>query len=246
MRSFVKGFAGSISFLTVLPAKAGELTNHRSMIATFPLAGFIIGALLAAASLALERFTAPLLTATLLVALSVVLTGGLHLDGLADTADGLASGFDKKRIIEVMNDHVNGSFAQIAIVLALVLKIALLSSFDHGLASSLLVAPVFARWSLVLTMCVSRYPDKEGLAKSFFDQADLLTLIVSGTLLLLLTIAFIPLRQVFIALAAVIVSSVALAKYFEYRIGGNTGDTLGAIVEINEIVAFFILLLVSV
>lgn len=246
MRALVKGAFNSIGFLTILPAGTDSSLDDRShMIATFPLAGLVIGVVLAFAVMAFNYLQSPLVSAVSLVIIMIVITGGLHLDGLADTADGLASGFDKDKTLAVMTDHANGTFAVLALVAAVLLKVAIISSFTSGarsdeLIQALLITPVIARWSLVLVLYFSKYPNKDGLAGSFFTSTTSFSLLIATAASLIFSLAIFPYKLVLIIFICVLTSTLLLGRYFEYRISGNTGDTLGAILEINEIILLFI------
>lgn len=245
MPAFLRGALYSAGFLTILPLRVkGELKDHSLMAASFPLVGLLIGMVLSLCGMALSDLSAPALTAVVIVAVWVALTGGLHMDGLADTADGLASGFDRKKILKVMDDHASGTFAILAVIFAILIKIAVLVELEGNLPLILLVAPVYARWSMVLVLFLSNYPDKDGLAKPFFDETGGFTLLISTSILFIVSLSALPYSTALVMLMSALSVTMVAAKYFEYRIGGNTGDTLGAILEINEISMLFIFFLI--
>lgn len=245
MPAFLKGFLYSIGFLTVLPVRIpGELKHYPYMSAAFPLVGLVIGLILAGAGIVLAYLNAPLASAVILICLWIGLTGGLHLDGLADTADGLAAGFSSEKTLKVMADHTNGTFAVISIVLTILFKVSVLSALTGSQSMALLVAPVLGRWSVTLTLFLSKYPEKDGLAKPFFSETKGRSLFAATVIAF--AISFVVLQSKEAAIIVMILNyfvTFLLLQYFESRIGGNTGDTLGAIVEINEAAILLMFLL---
>ena len=200
----------------------------------YPLVGFLIGALLAVLDILLRGSDAGVHAALLLLAW-VLLTGGLHLDGLADSADAWAGGHgDPQRTLEIMKDPRSGPAAVTLVVLVLVLKYAALTALvRHTAWTALIIAPILGRAALVLLFTSTRYIRQGGLgarqAEHLPRHLAFLVLGIVGTavlavagwnglLLLLVTIAGIYLlRRMMIA-----------------RIGGMTGDTLGASCELTE------------
>ena len=130
------------------------------------MVGLAVGACLALASLAVDRVVPPGVGAMLLVALWAALTGGLHLDGLADTCDGLGGGWSRERALAIMRDVRSGPYGVTAIVLVLGLKAAALASLPEGLAwRALLLAPVVGRAGpLLLVVAAAHRPVRRGPA----------------------------------------------------------------------------------
>lgn len=245
MPAFLKPALQAISFLTILPVGIrGQFKQHSYMSATFPLVGLLIGSILALAAALLASFNAPVVGAAILAVIWIVMTGGLHLDGLADTADGLASGFDRDKIIKVMSDPANGTFAVISIAMTIILKVSILSTLAGAQILALLVAPVIARWTIVLTLFFSKYPEKDGIAKTFFIETKSLSFFIATATMLIISFILLPYATASAMVLTAFFLTIFAGKYFELRIGGNTGDTLGAIVEINEIIVLLLFLAV--
>ncbi len=234
----LKSFSTALSFLTVIrlpftpPILSGaELAESFSC---FPLAGLVLGAAYCAVALALRGLVPLPIHAVLVCTLMVVLTRGLHLDGLADLADGLWGGATPERRLEIMKDSRTGSFGVLALILAICLKI----SSIYGLLSAnalapLLLAPVFARFAMVATAYGSSYARREGLGRPFLEnmktnhlaRAALFCAVAAGIAGPLYLLYFVPvLGSVFF------IRSVSTGM-----IGGITGDVLGAVNEVNEI-----------
>jgi adenosylcobinamide-GDP ribazoletransferase len=186
------------------------------------------------------RLVPPLLLAVLISATLAVLTRALHLDGLADLADGIGGGYTPQRRLEIMKDSHTGAFGAVAIVLALGFKIAAMNTLlEHRFWAPFLLAPMFSRFSMVLAAHRSHYARAAGgLAKPFLEHmtgrevlhACLTTAIVSILFSPSLTLFFFPL---------VLGSVWSVRRLTQRTLGGITGDVLGAINEINEVLLFF-------
>jgi adenosylcobinamide-GDP ribazoletransferase len=196
--------------------------------------GVALGGSLALASLALDRLAPPAVAGMLLVALWVALTGGLHLDGLADTADGLGGGWTRDRALAIMRDGRSGPYGVTAIVLVLGLKAVSLASLPDGLVSrTLLAATVLGRTGPLLMVRLCPPARAEGAGHSFAAGAPLPGLLAGG--LLTMAVCWITLGHWgLLPLATAILATWGLAVVLRRRLGGFTGDTLGALVEAIE------------
>jgi len=230
----------ALTFLTKLPwpwrGPADAAALARSMF-WFPWVGAILGLIFWAAWAGLQKVLPTPAAAALLLALTVWVTGGLHLDGLADTADGLGGGHTPETALTIMKDSRVGAFGVISLILVLVLKFSLFLSLapqTRG-AGALLLFPVISRWGMVLLAYLSPYARPEGglgqamtlgVSPRVLIGASLstggLSLLILGAPGLVLCIA-----------AAVLVWLGSL--YFHHRLGGITGDVLGATNEVLEV-----------
>jgi adenosylcobinamide-GDP ribazoletransferase len=198
----------------------------------------------------LNREIAALFAVTMLI----TVTGGLHLDGIADTADGLFSYRTRERMLEIMRDSTLGANGVIALVLTILLKFTLLSHIPgHGALFAVLATPILGRTALTwhsASACYARevrgigdYVNQTGLPQALAATA------VSFSLILLLLVLF-GVRTALIPAVAMllILPSIALATgfavYLKNRLGGITGDTIGASIELSEMLSFFVILLV--
>jgi adenosylcobinamide-GDP ribazoletransferase len=200
----------------------------------FPLVGLVLGMLLVAAHAAASALVGPALAAVLVVALWAALTGGLHLDGLADCCDGLLVSAPRERRLEILRDPRVGSFAVTGVVLALLLKTAAVYSQPSALPG-LLLAPVWARWWILLA---ARRPAARpgGLGSSFAETLTTRTLALASLLpLVLLGLAMWWNVRSLIGVALGGVTCLGVLRLAQVRIGGVTGDVLGAVVELSEI-----------
>jgi adenosylcobinamide-GDP ribazoletransferase len=224
----------AFSFLTVIPMPT--LAYQPGLLGRagrwFPLVGLTIGGLLFLAHQGLSLLFTPLLTAALVTTLWAALTGGLHLDGLADCCDGLLAATSRERRLEIMRDPRTGAFAVVGVVLFLLLKVTALAALPAA-APALLVAPTWARW---LLLWVARQPLARpgGLGADFAagltGRALVWGLLLPlGLLLLLLTI------QAFVAVVVAIGVTGWLMRAARLRLGGVTGDVYGLVVELSEL-----------
>ncbi len=240
----MKAFLHALTFLTRLPVriKPDPQAWNRS-VAYYPLVGAVIGLLLFVAASVLRLFYGPALSAVLLVALWVWLTGGLHLDGLMDTADGLGSSRSRERMLEIMKDSRVGAMGVLAAVLVLAVKGAavgnLLASADtQTLLALSVLPPVLGRAALLLSIAWWPYltRDGKGIAEGLKQGLTPARRTVALTACAALTLALAgPVLAVL--LTGVFLFTVWRGNYsICRRLGGLTGDTYGALLEVTETV----------
>ncbi len=245
MKNSFSGLQSALGFLTVLPLGKNIEWNGRRMLAWFPVAGLILGLLLALWDALLGLLAGPALRAVLDVLFLVVLTGGLHLDGLADAADGLFGHRGKERALEIMRDSRIGAWGVLALLAVLGVKTsALYDLLSNGvdpwrLALGLTFIPVFGRLSQCITMRLLPYcRGKEGMAHSFFG---------SGQPWLPASVCLLPflfLLGVLPALACIGMFCCglgALLLWYRKLLGCITGDMIGAVCECCEALLFVVL-----
>ncbi|MFH1076812.1 MAG: adenosylcobinamide-GDP ribazoletransferase [Pseudomonadota bacterium] len=243
MRALIR----AISFLTILPigkrrldiVSEEELADSMSW---FPLAGLIPGFLVFALSLLSPSWLPASVVAFISLVVCVVITGGLHLDGLADWADGL-SATSRADILRIMKDTHTGAFGVSAISLVLLGKYSAIFeiiSSRHGLFA-LLLAPMIARWTLTLVAVSSPYPRLEGgTGKAFVGQGGWKTIVKATVVILLAALAAAGLMKGMIYILAAGCSAWLIRSHSIARIGGVTGDILGAACELVEVVVLFV------
>jgi len=233
----MKSFKIALQFLTILPLRIKSEPKKEDFgksLLYFPLVGLLIGLLLSLTAV-IFFFLPNIVAAALVLIVSVVITGGIHLDGFSDTCDGFYGRNPKERILEIMRDSRIGVMGVIGIVSILLLKFTLFTSIPKNLLwKSLIMMSVFARWSQVFACFSSNYARADGKAKYFIEYAGKKELILGAlftvliflllakvTGLILFTLAFLP---VFLFI-----------NYAKSKIGGMTGDTIGAASEIAEV-----------
>jgi adenosylcobinamide-GDP ribazoletransferase len=238
LRPLVAAFA----FLTRLPVWSGPLRDvdlGRSLT-FFPIVGLVLGLVLRGVGSLLVGVVEPTLAAVVLVALLAALTGGLHLDGVADVFDGLGGGRgDKQRTLDIMRDSRIGAHGAAALVLLLLAKVfAVADLLARRDLASLVVFPAVARWAVTPAIVFHPYARPEGLGRAFNGEARPWQ-VAGATAILALAIG--ALGQRFIAPAAgALVAASLLALWLRRRLGGLTGDVYGAAIELAEVAALAI------
>ena len=227
----IKSFFAALSFISRLPVPARlsqglEIEQYQRSIVTFPLVGLLLGAIAGAVVMLLQPWCGGPLAALLGVLALALLTGGFHLDGLADTCDGIFSARRRERMLEIMRDSRLGTHGGLRGTSAL---------------AALAAACAVGRGMAVLLMYRQRYAREEGLGNLFIGKITLRqTLITMGIALALATVLLgvNGLRAALITLVLVW----ALGQALKRTLGGQTGDTLGAAIELGEVIFLLALL----
>jgi adenosylcobinamide-GDP ribazoletransferase len=214
----------------------------------FPLVGALVGAInVGVWWLARHVLPAPVAVG-LMLAVSMLVTGGFHEDGLADTCDGLGAGGSRERILGIMKDSRIGAFGALGLLLALGLKWTTLIALPAALFPSLLVtAHMLSRWcAIALIWRLPYVRDEDGKSKPFADRLSGKEWVLSGAIGALGLIPWLSAeraalepRILLIAAACAALTAGIAAGYFRRRIGGYTGDCLGAVQQLAEL-AFLI------
>jgi adenosylcobinamide-GDP ribazoletransferase len=234
----MKGFIAAIRFLTILPIPGKGSSAGKTLgksIPFFPLVGLLVGLIAAISDYAVSRALPPLPASVLTVMILFGLSGGLHMDGLADTADGFFSARDRDRMMEIMRDSRIGVMGVLAVASVLMLKVSLLTViFASSRWAVILLMPLAGRAAIVSLMTALPYVRPEGgLATLFAAHRSWLTVVWSWGLLFALSGWLAPEIGLPGALLAVIVTAL-FTLYTRRKIGGYTGDTLGAVCELAE------------
>jgi len=232
----------ALGFLTAWPQKTsapqpGDLGRSAGW---FPAVGLFIGAVLAAAHWGLGQLFPPLLTGALVVALWAALTGGLHLDGLADCGDGLLAAVPVERRLEIMRDPCLGSFGGLSLVLYLLLKVVAVSALpaaSWAAAFALCFSPMLARWLLLL---VARQPSARpgGMGAAF--ALGLKPAIIVLAALLPLALMVLGGWATLAAAALALLVTLGVIAVARARLGGVTGDVFGLSVELAELAVLLV------
>ena len=185
--------------------------------------------------LLLQAVMPPLLLAALACAFMTFVTRGFHLDGLADLADGIGGGYTPERRLEIMKDSATGAFGALAVIFAIVLKTSAIYSLIMAKSwIALAIVPAMGRFAIVVTAYKSPCARTEGLAKSSIEFVTRGTLLAAASFAVVLTLLLVPkFAAVFIGAATL---SALLVRALAHRLlGGVTGDVLGAVSEITEV-----------
>jgi len=234
--SLLRPLAVAFAFLTRLPVRIGEAQDtevgHAS--AFFPVVGFVLGLALVAAAWLLSALPHSL-AAVGVVALLAVMTGGLHLDGLADVFDGLGGGHgDRERMLAIMRDSRIGAHGALALILVVLAKTFAVSvALQRNELWAVLLFPAIARWAVVLLIVAFPYVREVGLGRTFNDQvsATEVAWATTFTAALVLWSGTRALQPTAIALGV----ALAFALWMRRRLGGLTGDAYGAAIELAEV-----------
>lgn len=232
--------------------EAEGLSDLDGLAKYLPAVGALLGAILALSAIAITLLThSSLLTAAIITVEWLILTGGLHFDGLMDTADGIFSHRSRERMLEIMQDSRVGNMAVMAGISVFILKIAALSTLPaEVLPIVLILAPTLGRFAETFAIAKYPYARAEGKGKVWHDTtrfpADVLAAAVIPVALVaafsyLLGAAAIVVAYLLISLAV----GWAASAYFASRLGGHTGDTYGAVVEITETISLVIFSLLA-
>jgi adenosylcobinamide-GDP ribazoletransferase len=225
----------ALQFLTLFPwpARTERSADEigRSAI-FFPLTGLLLGLILVLANWLVRPFTTSGLCSVVLVALLAFLTGGLHLDGLADTFDGLGAGGDRDRMLAVMDDSRTGVFGVVAVVLVILFKLHAIESMADQIWRALLCAPLLARWAMVL-LAFRAKAAKGGLGSIWIATMAPKHFLIATASAVILVAAILQIAGLLLMMW-VALFAMALKHYFHRRLGGVTGDVFGAVGELTE------------
>jgi adenosylcobinamide-GDP ribazoletransferase len=234
-------FFAALQFLTIMPPVLRQMSTPREMgraVGFFPLVGLLLGGVLLGIDEAARLFWAPGLVAALVLAVWVISSGALHLDGLLDTCDGLLGGRTVEDRLRIMKDPRVGAFGVAGGTLFVLLKYMALASLEDRTAAFLL-APVLGRWGMVLAIVLFPYARAEGLGRSLKDHAGWRA-IAFATLTAGAACWLAAGERGLLALAVAFVATWLAARFTLQRLPGLTGDIYGAICEIVELLVLLI------
>ena len=234
--------------MTRIPIKADvgfDEEFHKSIV-YFPLVGFVIGLIsFVIGSFAIEIFD-PFITSIFIVAGEVILTGGLHIDGLGDTFDAIYSNRDKERMLEIMKDSRLGTNSLLAILFLILIKIGLLNSAINGNLMYLIIfMPMISRLGVIVMLYKTVTPRKVGMGNIFIGKATLsmfTTAIVYTVAIIIIISKFIFLStnlniiKLLISIVAVMLFDYLFKNHIYKKIDGVTGDILGCTIELGELI----------
>lgn len=237
-------------FLTRLPIRSTMAWQEGDLAASvpaFPIVGALLGLLGAGAyALASSFGLPPLIAATLAVALSILITGALHEDGLADIADGFGGGRIREEKLRIMRDSRLGSYGTLALVMGVVLRLGAIASLAQPsiVAVSLIAAGALSRAAMPIAMTMMQQARAAGLAASV-GKPHPGRAAASALIAFLLTCLCLPLTQMVAVIAASLLGASILLILAKRQIGGITGDVLGALQQVVEIFALLILVAIN-
>ena len=234
------GLARAIAFLTILPVPpipttmTGSEVGLTGVAAWLPVIGAAVGALAGGVRVGAEQLLGRTPATVLAMIALVVMTGALHQDGLADTADGLGARGNRSRRLRVMRDSATGVFGALALIGWALLLLTTLASLDASRALiALVVACALARWAALVHAAATPPARASGLGAALHVSPIVLGL--ATTTSLALALALCGLTPGAIALVAALLVAALSVTFARRTLGGRTGDTLGATIAITEV-----------
>ena len=238
-----------VRFLTIFPISWGNREDERffqSSLIWFPLIGLLIGGV---SALFVSFFVAVLpgsLTAVLAMVLLAGISGCLHLDGLADSGDGLLCGRSRELALEIMRDSRTGAMGVIALAFLLLAKYSALSSLaPQFLISSVVLMPMAGRTAILLSMAILPYARSGGGLGRLFYSAHSRKAAITGLLFCGFVSLFYSVAIALSVISAIFVTVGFFSFWCHRKLGGATGDTLGAVCELTEVAVGIGIVIVS-
>lgn len=222
-----------LQFATRLPLPYMEDVQERDLqrgVKYLPLVGIVVGLILWAVYRIIFVFDTFVAAVTAVLA-EAVITGGLHQDGLADTFDGLYSNKNSQEMLAVMRDSRLGTNGVVAVTGVLLLKVALIHAVSRP--ETLLIMPVFSRLAMVYGISFSTSARKSGLGYAFIEGVGRADALLASLITIVVSFYFINLMDAIALMALMLAISMVFIEVCRLKIGGMTGDTLGALEEIS-------------
>jgi len=242
----------ALQFLTRLPIPSNVPYTEELFANTpryYPLVGMFVGLLCALVFLLSSQLFEIALAVALMMMCSVLITGAFHEDGLADTFDGVGGGLTRNKALDIMKDSRLGTYGSLALVLILLLKFTSLSSLNTTvIVIGLVAGHGLSRLSSVVVMLSSQYVRDHGTGKPVangIDQTSSVIVLLTGLVCLLLTLFGVSLTAMVFGLIGLGVGHLVMRWFYTKKLGGYTGDTLGAVQQVSE-VGFYLGLAASV
>jgi adenosylcobinamide-GDP ribazoletransferase len=262
-RAQLRACAAAFSFLTRIPASAviaHDVSDLSAGAVYFPVVGLVVGAAGAIVFGLAAKVWSPTIAVIVSVGFTVWLTGAFHEDALADALDGFGGGWDRAQVLAIMKDSRIGSYALLGVLLVVATKLAALRAiFDAApvrrgfvaggtiaVARALIVAHVLGRWSSVALLADHEYVrspgvnEREGAGRPFVGAVNRTRLAIATGLALLIAVTALGRGTLLVVVITAVVVWLA-GRYFERRIGGITGDALGAANQLVELAVYLTL-----
>ncbi|HAV10695.1 MAG TPA: adenosylcobinamide-GDP ribazoletransferase [Dehalococcoidia bacterium] len=239
------GFWVALQFLTIFPVPRrfiAKMEHVGESVVYFPIIGLIIGIILALLSIALSYVFPRQIVSVLLVIALAVLTGAHHIDGVADTFDGIIAGKSKAERMTIMSDTKIGTFGITAIALVLLFKYSTL--VVTGGIQPLILMTVLSRWSMVSILFMFNSAKKSGMGFAYKQGATWQRFLMATIITLLIAIVLSGWNGL-ILIMLIWLLSFGIGKWVQSRIDGITGDTCGALNEINEAMTLLFIVCIS-
>ena len=254
----MKRFISILQFMTRIPINidTGFDEEFHKTITYFPLVGLVLGVLIYIIGLVSGIFFDSFITSIIVTLALVILTGGLHIDGLGDTFDAIYSYRDKERMLEIMKDSRLGTNSLLAIMFLILLKIGFIYSIiNNNLLWTVIFMPVVARLGVIVMMYKTVTPRENGMGNLFIGKVStsMFTIAILYTIILIIGIS----KLIFLAStfeAMMLISTIIILfifnnlfkKHIYIKIDGVTGDILGCTIELGELIYLFCIYLLLI
>lgn len=251
----MKDFIIALQFLTrfTINSKKFELSKEDLANSTvcFPIIGLVIGSFLILINFVLSLFLPVLVVDSFIIISLIFITRGLHLDGYADTIDGFASGRNKKEILDIMSDSRVGAIGVIGVFCLLIIKFSLIHEISIEVKNiALILMCVLGRWAIVMAAASSDYAkDNNGLGKPFTDYVGTKEFVFATIITVLIGWGLFSWGPLYykgiILILMVYLVNLSLIKFVKEKIDGVTGDILGALCEVTEVLVLFFIMIID-
>jgi len=240
----------SLQFLTRIPIPFKldvKKDNFFKIASYFPFVGFVIGIIQFGFYIILKNYFSREILMMIIVAISYILTGAMHIDGLADTFDGLFSNKNKENMLEIMRDSRLGTNGVLAVVFIILLKTMALAEISTNMINAaILLTAVIGRLCIVFSILISKSARKgEGLGGLMLGMVGIREFLIASIISIFIAYFIISLITFIKILTLTFLIAFLSTKYISYKIGGMTGDTLGAINELSELSVLLCFLLIK-
>ena len=251
MPPFLLAFRAAFTFLTRIPVGGFPYppATWQWISIWFPVVGLVLGSMASLLFYILPHSLSFESRAILIVGFGLIITGGFHEDGLADTADALGGAYDKDRVLEILKDSRIGAFGGMALVIALALRVNLLADLEHKMMWGLILGQSLSRAASTMQLALFPYVRNPHAASKSKDVAVsgtlqfIMALFWSGCILMAAWYMGLSIASVMTLVISMGVMLYMLGHYFMRRAGGLTGDFLGSTQQITELTILFILVI---
>lgn len=241
MRTFLRRFFIAVQFLTRLPVAIDSSASEKELgnaTAFFPLVGVIVGGGAALVFLLLQHVLPLPVTVLIAIIFTTFITSGFHEDGLADAFDGFGGGWTKDRTLEIMRDSRIGTYGTLALIFLILGKLNFLISLPHGqIWRWLIVAHAVARWTTLPLCAWLPYARAEGQGKLVAKQVGAFEIIIASAIVLLV-LSLLPWKAALAAFLVAAFLTLLSGLFFRSRLGGLSGDCLGATNQLTEVALY--------
>jgi len=241
----INRFLTALQFLSVIPISGRTETDPRELgrsMGYFPMVGLLLGLILAFSNELLSDILPNTVTDGILMIILIVFSGALHLDGLADTVDGLAGGNTREEALHIMRDSRVGAIGVVGLIMTLLLKYVSLVNIPDEVMNKILIAmPMISRYSMVQLSFFSDYarPDA-GIGQPFTRYVGNREFISAAVTTFILSLMLLGMKGIILVII-IGTATLGLVGFFRKTFGGVTGDTFGATNEINEVLILIVM-----